>query len=117
MPVGPPPNALNIVEVKEGTGAAAKIGDTITVHYVGIVCSTGQQFDASWDRAEPAVFPLTEGGLIQGWTDGIPGMKVGGRRQLEVPSDLAYGAQGRPPEIGPDEALIFVFDLVAIDPG
>lgn len=117
VPTGPPPTALNKVDLTVGTGAEAKLGDTITVHYVGIACSTGKQFDSSWDRGQPADFPLAEGSLIEGWTDGIPGMKVGGRRQLEVPANLAYGSQGRPPEIGPNEPLIFVVDLVAIEPG
>ncbi len=117
VPIGPPPTAVNKVDLTPGTGVEAKLGDTIKVHYVGIACSTGKQFDSSWDRKAPAEFPLTEGGLIKGWTDGIPGMKVGGRRQLDIPSDLAYGPQGRPPEIAPDEALIFVIDLVETKAG
>jgi len=117
VPIGPPPTALNKVDLTPGTGTEAKLGDTIKVHYVGIACSTGKQFDSSWDRKEPAEFPLKEGGLIKGWTEGIPGMKVGGRRQLDIPSDLAYGPDGRPPEIAPDEALIFVIDLVETKAG
>jgi peptidylprolyl isomerase len=115
MPVGETPTELESTDITPGTGAEAVVGKTIKVNYVGIACSTGKQFDASWDRGEPTEFPLTEGGLIQGWIDGIPGMKVGGRRMLVIPGDLAYGDAGNPQGgIAPDEALVFVIDLVDV---
>lgn len=113
MPVGEAPTELAITDITEGDGAEAALGDSITVQYVGIACSTGEQFDASWDRGEPTTFTLQEGALIQGWIDGIPGMKEGGRRQLVIPSDLAYGPEGNQ-GIAPDEALVFVIDLVEV---
>jgi peptidylprolyl isomerase len=92
-----------------GTGKEVKPGDTVTVQYVGVSQSTGKQFDASWDRGEPATFSLT--GVIKGWTDGIPGMKVGGRRLLVIPGDQAYGPSGRGADIGPDDTLVFIVDV------
>lgn len=118
VPEGKPPTKLVKEDLKVGTKAAAKVGDTISVQYVGIACSTGKQFDASWDSGKPADFELKAGdpatgtaGVIQGWVDGIPGMKVGGRRQLVIPPDLAYGAEGRQ-GIGRNETLVFVIDLL-----
>jgi peptidylprolyl isomerase len=114
VPIGPPPTGLVSVDVKVGDGAEATPGATVKVHYVGVSCSTGEEFDSSWDRGEPISFPLD--GVIAGWTEGIPGMKVGGRRQLVIPPDLAYG--NRPPSgsgIAPGETLIFVVDLVGIE--
>jgi peptidylprolyl isomerase len=118
MPVGQlPPKKLVTKDLKVGTGAEAKEGDTIQVNYVGISCSTGKQFDSSWDRDKPFDTPLTEAtGLIKGWTQGIPGMKVGGRRLLTVPSNLAYGAGGQGTDIRPNEALVFVIDLLKVTP-
>jgi peptidylprolyl isomerase len=110
-----PPTELVSEDLEPGDGAEAKLGDTIKVHYVGIACSTGMQFDSSWDSGQPADLQLAEGGLIKGWTEGIPGMKVGGRRKLVVPGDLAYGAEGRP-GIAPNETLVFVIDLVDVTP-
>ena len=101
---GPPPNELVIDDIVEGSGSAAAAGDTVEVHYVGVDFSTGEQFDASWDRGESIVFPLS--GLIAGWQEGIPGMKVGGRRQLVIPPELAYGPAGSGP-IPPNAALRF----------
>jgi peptidylprolyl isomerase len=93
-----------------GTGKEVKPGDTVSVQYVGVAQSTGKQFDASWDRGtDPVTFPL--GNVIKGWTDGIPGMKVGGRRLLVIPGDQAYGPAGRGPDIGPDETLVFIVDV------
>jgi len=89
---GPAPTELVITDLIEGTGAEAAAGDTVEVHYVGVDFDSGEQFDASWDRGESIVFPLS--GLIAGWQEGIPGMKVGGRRQLVIPPDLAYGPAG-----------------------
>lgn len=110
MPVGEVPTELQSNDITEGDGAEAELGKAITVDYVGIACSTGMQFDASYDNGEPVEFPLEEGGLIEGWIEGIPGMKVGGRRMLVIPADLAYGAEGNQ-GIAPGEALVFVIDL------
>jgi peptidylprolyl isomerase len=85
------------------------------MQYVGVSWSTGEQFDASWDRGgQPFQFPLGGGQVIAGWDDGIPGMKVGGRRILVIPPDKGYGAAGAGPDIAPNETLVFVVDLVGI---
>ena len=117
MPAGElPPKKLVKTDVKVGTGAEAKAGDDVEVHYVGVACSTGKQFDSSWDSGKPLPTTLSaETGIIQGWVDGIPGMKVGGRRQLTIPSDLAYGAAGQG-DIAKNEALVFVIDLLKVTP-
>jgi FKBP-type peptidyl-prolyl cis-trans isomerase len=107
--VGPAPTTLVKEDLKEGTGAVVNPNDTVTVNYIGATCTTGKIFDSSYSRNEPATFPLTQ--VIKGWTDGIPGMKVGGQRVLGIPADQAYGAQGRPPTIGPDEPLWFVVEV------
>jgi peptidylprolyl isomerase len=110
----PPPTELVTTDIVVGTGEEAKPGATVTVQYVGVNYSTGTEFDSSWSRSgQPATFGLDQ--VIKGWTDGIPGMKVGGRRQLIVPPDQAYGAEGRPPRIGPNETLVFVVDLLAVN--
>lgn len=114
VPEGDPPAGLEIVDLKEGDGATASAGDTVTVDYVGVAQSTGQEFDASWNLGQPFTFTVGQGAVIRGWDEGIPGMKVGGRRQLVIPPDLAYGEQGAPPDIGPNETLIFVVDLRSI---
>lgn len=114
VPSGPQPSQLEERELVEGTGAEAKTGDEVTVQYVGVGYKSGEEFDASWDRKEPFTFGLGEGRVIPGWEQGIVGMKVGGRRELIIPSNLAYGAGGYPPSIGPNEALIFVIDLLAV---
>jgi peptidylprolyl isomerase len=108
FPGGEPPTELVIVDVVEGDGAEAVPGGQVLVHYVGVDFETGEQFDASWDRGEPISFPLR--GLIQGWQDGIPGMKVGGRRQLTIPPALAYGETGGHRLAG--RTLVFVIDLL-----
>jgi peptidylprolyl isomerase len=108
--VGPPPSALVKEDLKPGTGAEVKAGQTLTVNYIGVACSTGKIFDSSYSRGQPANFPLT--GVIQGWQDGIPGMKVGGQRLLGIPAAQAYGAQGSPPSIAPDEPLWFVVEVI-----
>ncbi|MBI2709432.1 MAG: FKBP-type peptidyl-prolyl cis-trans isomerase [Actinobacteria bacterium] len=110
-----PPSKLVVKDLKVGTGPAAKLGDTIKVNYIGISCSTGKQFDSSYDRGQPVEFPLQAGGLIKGWVEGIPGMKVGGQRQLTIPPSLGYGAQGNQ-GIAPNETLVFVIDLVSTTP-
>jgi peptidylprolyl isomerase len=110
-PDGPPPCKLVIQDIVTGSGAEAKEGATLTVQYVGMSWSTGQEFEASWGQPQPPTFPLS--GVIRGWQQGIPGMKEGGRRQLIIPPDLAYGAQGRP-GIAPNETLVFVIDLLKV---
>jgi peptidylprolyl isomerase len=114
FPGGEPPTDLEITEVWEGNGAEAKAGDTVQVHYVGVAFSTGEQFDASWDRGDPLQFQLGVGQVIAGWDRGVQGMKVGGRRQLIIPPDLAYGDRGAGRDIAPGETLIFVCDLVSV---
>jgi peptidylprolyl isomerase len=106
---GPPPAELLVTDLVVGDGAEARPGGTVLVHYVGVDHATGEQFDASWDRGEPIRFPLA--GLIKGWQDGIPGMRVGGRRQLVVPPALAYGPVGGGHRLS-GRTLIFVIDLL-----
>jgi len=113
VPDAAPPTVLVEEELVEGTGPVAKKGDEVTVQYVGVGYESGEEFDASWDRGEPFKFQLGAGQVIKGWDEGVEGMKVGGRRQLTIPPDLAYGEAGSPPSIGPEETLIFVVDLVA----
>jgi len=113
-PTGTPPTKLVVDDIVKGKGKTAKTGDNVTVQYVGVAFSTGEQFDASWDGGRPFEFQLGEQGIIQGWNQGVAGMKVGGRRELVIPPDLAYGAQGRP-GIAPNETLVFVIDLLGVD--
>ena len=115
VPKGKAPKKLVIKDIEEGTGKAAKAGDQVTVQYVGTSFLNGRQFDASWDRGEPFQFQLGAGSVIPGWDQGVEGMKVGGRRQLVIPPDLAYGEQGSPPTIGPNETLVFVIDLLSAE--
>jgi peptidylprolyl isomerase len=111
VPKGKAPTKLVIEDIVKGKGRAAKKGDKLTVQYVGVLFKDGTQFDASWDNGQPFDFELGGGNVIKGWDKGLVGMKVGGRRQLVIPSDLAYGAQGSPPSIPPDAALVFDIDL------
>ena len=97
-----------------GDGDEAVDGTRVTVHYVGVAFRSGEEFDASWNRGQPFSFPLGQGQVIAGWDNGIPGMKVGGRRELVIPPGQAYGPQGSPPAIGPNETLVFVVDLKRI---
>jgi len=113
VPDEPAPKKLEVVDIVEGDGAEAKAGDTVTVQYVGVGYDSKEEFDSSWSRNEPATFGLDE--VIAGWGQGIPGMKVGGRRELTIPANLAYGPAGSPPSIGPNETLIFVVDLLAVE--
>ena len=106
------PTELVIEDLALGDGVEAKAGDSISAHYVGVAHSTGEEFDASWNRGSPLDFRLGVGQVIQGWDDGIVGMKVGGRRKLIIPAALAYGDRGAGGAIKPGEALIFVVDLV-----
>ena len=114
FPDGPPPTELQSVDLVEGTGAEAAQGATAVVHYVGVAFSTGEEFDASWNRGEPFAFPLGAGKVIAGWDRGVVGMKVGGRRRLVIPPDLAYGDRGAGAVIAPGETLIFVVDLLDV---
>ncbi|GED87980.1 FKBP-type peptidyl-prolyl cis-trans isomerase [Streptomyces sp. NPDC056112] len=114
FPGGEPPADLEIKEIWEGDGPVAKAGDTVAVHYVGVAFSTGEEFDASWNRGTPLRFQLGIGQVIAGWDQGVQGMKVGGRRQLTIPPHLAYGDRGAGGRIKPGETLIFVCDLVAV---
>ena len=115
FPGGEPPAELDIKDIWEGEGPVAKAGDTVSVHYVGVAFSTGEEFDASWNRGTPLQFQLGVGQVISGWDQGVQGMKVGGRRQLIIPSHLAYGERGAGGGvIAPGETLIFVCDLVAV---
>ncbi len=113
FPGGEPPSDLQITDVWEGDGAVAKAGDTVEVHYVGVAYSTGEEFDASWNRGSPLQFRLGVGQVIAGWDQGVQGMRVGGRRQLIIPPGLAYGDRGAGRDIAPGETLIFVCDLVS----
>ena len=115
IPDGPPPKQLETRDLKEGSGPAAKAGDSVSMAYVGVSYSTGKEFDNSYDRGAPFDFTLGEGSVIAGWDEGIVGMKVGGRRQLTIPPGQAYGAQGQPPSIKPNETLVFIVDLLAIN--
>ena len=110
-PEGPAPTELDILDIVVGTGAEAVPGARVTVHYVGVEYETGEQFDASWDRGETIEFPLQ--GLIQGWQDGIPGMKVGGRRQLTIPPEQAYGPAGGGHRLS-GKTLVFIIDLLGV---
>jgi len=113
FPGGDPPDELEVTDIWEGDGAVAKAGDTVRVHYVGVAYSTGEEFDASWNRGDPLEFRLGTGQVIAGWDRGVQGMRVGGRRQLVIPPDMAYGDRGAGRTIAPGETLIFVCDLVS----
>ncbi|MGP3980357.1 FKBP-type peptidyl-prolyl cis-trans isomerase [Streptomyces sp. KR80] len=114
FPGGEPPADLEIEDIWEGDGPVAKAGDTVSVHYVGVAFSSGEEFDASWNRGTPLRFQLGVGQVIPGWDRGVQGMKVGGRRQLTIPPHLAYGDKGAGGRIKPGETLIFVCDLVSV---
>ena len=109
-----PPSTLEVEDISVGEGEEATSGNTVEVHYVGVSWATGKQFDASWDRGDTFRFGLGRGQVIQGWDQGVQGMKVGGRRRLTIPPDLAYGSRGAGGAIGPDETLVFVVDLVGV---
>ncbi len=111
-PSGPPPTKLETKDLIVGTGKEAKAGDTVTVNYVGVLFNGGKEFDASWKRKEPFQFKLGQGQVIKGWDQGVIGMKVGGRRELVIPSELAYGKTGSPPTIPANAPLVFVVDLL-----
>ena len=108
---GPAPTELVITDLEVGDGAEATPGAQVDVHYVGVDFETGEEFDSSWNRGQSIEFPLR--GLIQGWQDGIPGMKVGGRRQLTIPPELAYGPAGAGHRLS-GKTLVFVIDLLGV---
>ncbi len=110
---GGPAQTLEKNDLVVGTGKEAKAGDEVAVHYVGVGQQSKKEFDASWG-GEPFAFGLGSGLVIAGWEEGIVGMKVGGRRELVVPGELGYGPEGSPPEIGPNETLVFVVDLLGV---
>jgi len=114
VPEGRPPDELVIEDLEEGDGEEAASGDQVTVQYVGVDFDGGEEFDSSWERPEPFSFTLGGGEVIPGWDQGVEGMKVGGRRRLVIPPDLAYGPEGQPPDIGPNATLVFVIDLVSV---
>ena len=115
VPEGPTPEELVSEDLAEGDGATAETGDEVTVQYVGVDYETGEEFDSSWERPEPLGFQLGGGQVIEGWDEGVAGMREGGRRRLVVPPDLAYGRRGSPPAIGPNATLVFVVDLVSVE--
>jgi peptidylprolyl isomerase len=114
FPEGQPPSMLDITDITVGDGPEAVKGSHVAMHYVGVSWSTGEEFDASWNRGGTLDFDLGAGRMIKGWDMGIPGMKVGGRRKLVIPPHLAYGDRSPSPSIKPGETLIFVVDLVAV---
>jgi peptidylprolyl isomerase len=111
-PSGAAPAKLEKKDLVVGTGKEAKAGDTVTVNYVGVLYKGGKEFDASWKRKEPFQFKLGQGQVIKGWDQGVAGMKVGGRRELVIPAELAYGKTGSPPTIPANAPLVFVVDLL-----
>jgi peptidylprolyl isomerase len=116
-PAGSPPRRLETENIVKGKGPPAKRGDKVVVNYVGVTFSTGEEFDTSWDIGRPYRFPLGRGKVIEGWDKGIVGMRAGGRRQLTIPPELAYGADGSPPDVPPNETLVYVIDLLRIQRG
>jgi peptidylprolyl isomerase len=112
LPAGPAPTSLQTKDLKVGSGPVVQSNATVTANYVGVACSTGKIFDSSYVHGGPQTFPLS--GVIPGWTNGIPGMKVGGVRVLAIPADQAYGAQGSPPDIAPNEPLYFLVQITGV---
>jgi peptidylprolyl isomerase len=113
-PEGDIPFVLGIDDLVVGEGDEATAGKKVSVHYVGVSFSTGEEFDASWNRGQPFEFRLGKGQVIPGWDQGVAGMRVGGRRRLTIPSAMAYGARGAGGVIRPHEPLVFVVDLLAV---
>ena len=114
FPDGPPPSDLEVTDITPGEGTEATSGKTVSVHYVGVAHSSGEEFDASYNRGEPLSFRLGVGQVIAGWDQGVAGMRVGGRRRLVIPPQLAYGDRGAGGVIQPGETLIFVVDLLDV---
>jgi peptidylprolyl isomerase len=113
-PSGVPPRRLVKEDIVKGKGPGAKPGDTVIVNYVGVSFSTGEEFDSSWDSGQPYPVRLGEGKVIEGWEKGLVGIRKGGRRELTIPPEQAYGAKGAPPSIAPNETLVFVIDALDI---
>ncbi|GEL19495.1 FKBP-type peptidyl-prolyl cis-trans isomerase [Pseudonocardia asaccharolytica] len=111
---GPAPTDLVTEDIQLGDGVEATPGSTVSVHYVGVAHSTGEEFDASWNRGQPLQFPLGAGRVIAGWDRGVSGMRVGGRRRLVIPPQLGYGDRGAGGVIKGGETLIFVVDLLDV---
>jgi peptidylprolyl isomerase len=114
-PEGDIPFELVLDDLIVGDGDEATKGTKVSVHYVGVAFSSGEEFDASWNRGRPFEFKLGAGQVIPGWDAGVEGMRVGGRRKLTIPSAMAYGARGAGGAIKPHEPLVFVVDLLAVD--
>jgi peptidylprolyl isomerase len=115
IPEGQSPSyQLELVDLEVGEGEEAQAGQVVEVHYVGVSWNTGREFDASWNRGSTFKFKLGKGQVIQGWDQGVAGMKVGGRRRITIPPMLAYGKRGAGGVIGPDETLVFVVDLISV---
>jgi peptidylprolyl isomerase len=115
VPAGQSPSyQLEVEDITVGEGDEAVAGRNVEVHYVGVSWDTGRQFDASWDRGDTFKFGLGKGQVIRGWDEGVAGMKVGGRRRITIPPDMAYGKRGAGGVIGPDETLVFVVDLIGV---
>src|SRR5215204_817092 len=115
VPAGQAPSyQLELEDIEVGGGDEAAAGSVVEVHYAGVSWSTGKQFDASWDRGDTFKFTLGKGHVIAGWDQGVAGMRVGGRRRITIPPNLAYGKRGAGGVIGPDETLIFVVDLIGV---
>jgi peptidylprolyl isomerase len=114
IPEGSPSYQLELEDITVGEGEEAKSGSLVEVHYVGVSWKSGKQFDASWDRGDTFKFGLGKGQVIRGWDEGVQGMKVGGRRKITIPPDMAYGKRGAGGVIGPDETLVFVVDLIGV---
>ena len=103
-----------VKDLVQGTGATATQGKSVTVNYVGVLYKGGKEFDSSWSRNQPFTTSLAAGSVINGWVQGIQGMKVGGRRELIIPPSLGYGKAGSPPTIPPNSTLVFVVDLLSV---
>jgi peptidylprolyl isomerase len=114
IPAGDPPAELHVEDLTVGEGDEAVPGRPVDVHYIGVSWSSGEQFDASWDRGDTFRFALGQGQVIQGWDQGVAGMRVGGRRRLTIPPGLAYGDRGAGGVIAPGETLVFVVDLLGV---
>lgn len=115
FPEGPAPTELQIIDEIVGDGPEAKAGDAVSVHYVGVLYDSGEEFDSSYNRGTPLQFRLGVGQVIEGWDKGVQGMKVGGRRKLVIPPQQAYGSRGAGGVIGPNATLIFVCELVGVN--
>ena len=114
FPGDTPPTELVVEDIEVGSGTEATAGATVSAHYVGVAWSTGEEFDASWNRGQPLTFTVGVGQVIQGWDQGLLGMKVGGRRKIVIPPHLGYGDRGAGAAIKGGETLIFVVDLVDV---